>query len=585
MNNDINEKIVHAAPVPPFVRFVASAVPMVFDNSLSYYEALCALWKFIQDDVINVINNNASVTEQYITLTNELKEYVENYFDNLDVQEEINNKLDAMVEAGTLQEIIGDYLDATAVWGFDTVADMKDATNLINGSFARTLGYHAANDGGSGLYKIRTITNDDVVDGGAIIEMTDDSLVAELVYTDSIKPEQYGCYGDGTHDDTVAFKKLLTYITDKNLPLKGEGNYLLSEAITLGDINITMPLGEITTNYGITVSEANNKTLILPKVVSSITNANTNGITLFECYTNSILINRIEGFTKGLVLTATSHGCVYNTIEIGEITNCLQSIVLQPQSTGWVNENSFIGGRLLNTADYVTTYGSDIIKINLSGTSAHKVNNNYFVHLCVEGDEGSSNGLKLKLSYTQSNKFEMCRWEGTSPKVDATNSDYDLISDGFNAHNISFVNDSINVNFFETTSKIVKAGKANNYYKDIQVSGNTYPIFNLRNSSGQIGAKVMCDGFIATTPSTGKDVYKLTSGGLNAWDNDNNSYTMLRNYLHHTVACYADGTNRCFAISASNNVTGAAFLWVHDGHLYAKVGSAPSTATDGTVLV
>ena len=43
MNNDINEKIVHAAPVPPFVRFVASAVPMVFDNSLSYYEALCAI--------------------------------------------------------------------------------------------------------------------------------------------------------------------------------------------------------------------------------------------------------------------------------------------------------------------------------------------------------------------------------------------------------------------------------------------------------------------------------------------------------------------------------------------------------------
>lgn len=576
-------KVEKQPPVPPFVQFCCAAIPQVFDDSLSYYEALCAMWKYL-NDTVNVINNNALVTEEYIAKFDELKSYVEHYFDNLDVQEEINNKLDQMALDGTLQEIITQYIQANTAWCFDTVAEMVAGENLINGSFAQTLGYNAKNDGGAGLYKIRTITNDDVVDGGAIIEMADDTLVAELIYKDSIIPEQYGCYGDGTHDDTVAFKKLVTYITSKDLPLVGEGNYLLSEAITLDNINITMPVGKITTNYGITISEANNKTLILPKVISTIINANANGVTLFECYTNSILINRIEGFNKGLVLTATSHGCVYNTIEIGEITNCLQSIVLQTQSNGWVNENTFIGGRLLNTSDYVSTYGSDIIKINLSGTSVHRVNNNYFVHICLEGDEGSSNGLKLKLSYTQTNKFEMCRWEGTSPKVDATNSDYDFISDGYNANNISFVNDSINVNFYETTSKIVKAGRANNYYKDIQVSGNTYPIFNFRNSTGQISAKVMCDGFIAVTPSTGKDTYKLTSSGLNAWDNEDANYIMLRNYLHHTVACNADGTNRCFVISPSTNVTGAAFLWVHDGHLYVKVGSAPSTATDGTQL-
>lgn len=40
----------------------------------------------------------------------ELKEFVEDYFDNLDVQEEINNKLDAMVEDGTLDIIVSKYL-------------------------------------------------------------------------------------------------------------------------------------------------------------------------------------------------------------------------------------------------------------------------------------------------------------------------------------------------------------------------------------------------------------------------------------------------------------------------------------------
>lgn len=40
----------------------------------------------------------------------ELKDFVEDYFDNLDVQEEINNKLDAMAEDGTLEEIVENYL-------------------------------------------------------------------------------------------------------------------------------------------------------------------------------------------------------------------------------------------------------------------------------------------------------------------------------------------------------------------------------------------------------------------------------------------------------------------------------------------
>lgn len=91
-------------PVPPFVRFVASAVPMVFDNSMSYYEALCALWAYIQS-MTDVINNNATLEEEYIEKFDELKSFVDNYFDNLDVQEEIDHKLDEMTEDGTLQQI------------------------------------------------------------------------------------------------------------------------------------------------------------------------------------------------------------------------------------------------------------------------------------------------------------------------------------------------------------------------------------------------------------------------------------------------------------------------------------------------
>ena len=109
----MENKIEYSKPVPPFVRFCAANIPMVFDDSLSYYEALCALWKWLQTDVIDVINNNAAVTDYYIAYDQEtramfveLKDYVDNYFANLDVQEEINNKLDAMAEDGSLEEIL-----------------------------------------------------------------------------------------------------------------------------------------------------------------------------------------------------------------------------------------------------------------------------------------------------------------------------------------------------------------------------------------------------------------------------------------------------------------------------------------------
>lgn len=48
--------------------------------------------------------------EDYIARFVALKDFVDTYFENLDVQEEVNTKLDAMVEDGTLAEIINEEL-------------------------------------------------------------------------------------------------------------------------------------------------------------------------------------------------------------------------------------------------------------------------------------------------------------------------------------------------------------------------------------------------------------------------------------------------------------------------------------------
>lgn len=233
----MNDKPQKMPPVPPFVRFVASAVPMVFDNSLSYYEALCALWKYIQDTA-DVVNNNATLEEEFIDKVNELETYVNTYFDNLDVQEEINAKLDAMAEAGTLADIISQYLNSTAIFGYDNVASMKSAANLVDGSYAKTLGFHAKNDGGGATYKIRTITNDDVVDEATIIEMGDgsDQLIAELIIEEPINVKTLGVYGDGTHDDYTAIQHGIDTFHHHTLYFPS-GTYLITQPLAIGTTN------------------------------------------------------------------------------------------------------------------------------------------------------------------------------------------------------------------------------------------------------------------------------------------------------------------------------------------------------------
>lgn len=220
MENDTPRRMPN---VPPFVKFVCANVPMVFDDSLSYYEALCALWKYVQG-MTDVINNNATLEEEYIEKFNELKEFVDNYFDNLDVQEEINNKLDAMVEDGTLQEIIYSYLQANVAWTFDTVADMKASTNLIAGSYARTLGYYSTNDGGGSLYKIVN-----AADSSVHQEELDSGLYANLIIEGTADIRQYGVSTTLT-DNTTALQEAI----DRNTVLNGfNGTIRVSGNITI----------------------------------------------------------------------------------------------------------------------------------------------------------------------------------------------------------------------------------------------------------------------------------------------------------------------------------------------------------------
>lgn len=86
----------------PFRYWCYHVIPLVYDDSLSYYELLCK--------VVYYLNSMIGDNKKMIEAIEELKAYVDNYFDNLDVTQMINNKLDEMASNGTLDEIINQHI-------------------------------------------------------------------------------------------------------------------------------------------------------------------------------------------------------------------------------------------------------------------------------------------------------------------------------------------------------------------------------------------------------------------------------------------------------------------------------------------
>lgn len=194
----------------------------------------------VNNRVTEFENSVNETVQDYIDRFVALKDFVDDYFDNLDVQEEINNKLDEMAEDGTLTEIISQFLGLGALVVVDTVADMISAENLTNGSRVKTLGKESFNDGYGAYYTIGE-TGDIALDNGLYATLVDD-------------------FGGDNYYNEITITTNRDYNTDyyvTNIPLNDSDGNIIQLSVNEDATNTPITYAEknyttITTNAGLT---------------------------------------------------------------------------------------------------------------------------------------------------------------------------------------------------------------------------------------------------------------------------------------------------------------------------------------------
>lgn len=155
----------------PFKWFCLNNFPFLeadFD-ALTDYQLFCKLGKEM-NDLITKMNELGIETENLSKGFTDLQTYINNYFDNLDVQEEINTKLNEMTESGELQDIINQYLQLAGIFTYNNINEMKSAVNLAENSKCCVFGNKEINDGGFNFYNVKN-TTDLIVDNKSVIKL------------------------------------------------------------------------------------------------------------------------------------------------------------------------------------------------------------------------------------------------------------------------------------------------------------------------------------------------------------------------------------------------------------------------------
>lgn len=365
-------------------------MPLVYDDSLSYYETLCKLSQKL-NEVINAQNDlqdnvtqfeaqvNAEInrfeneTNQKITdfetqtnneinrfetdMTNKfqvLKDYVDSEIASMHsyietqlpilTKEETDKLLNQWKDDGTLRNLINSLLGI--IVSYETTLDMLSDPNLTVGMIVETLGYANANDGGGAKFNI--------VNSASSNEFQfkiNDTLYASLI-TDIFNVLTIGVNRDGKTLNDTFIEQIVNMSNLGYDILFPQGNYLFSKTITFSSsvnytINGNLIFKDETLSLPFIVFNTVSRTNIYIHSIETVnrttfngwTNTDFVGIKFIGGNSNKVKINSIFNFTRGFESVGDTNGQFNNTYDIGIIWNCKDCFTITTNGTNWSNDN------------------------------------------------------------------------------------------------------------------------------------------------------------------------------------------------------------------------------------------------------
>lgn len=460
----------------------------------------------------------------------ELKDYVEHYLDNLDIQTEVNNKLDEMVEDGTLAEIINQEI-------FGELNEAK--TGWIN--------------------------------------VTTKGLVA-----------------DGVTANDTAFTTLLGTINDGDVIYFPKGTYLFNSRIQIDDFsNVTFRFeGELKSENGILLSRLVRCNFFGLRITRDYTrydytSLSNTGIEVFNSKYLNLTDTYVAGYNKGIFWHSDGQSNSYNTLYNFHSFDNLHGWSTLNENSGFTNEINTFGGRFsLNTgetdvagiADFVVipsqtnmqnfygmTMEGELTKISIAG------NYNSFIGCRFEGQ--SSNNQDIVLT-GGSNTILGCYWSELSGGSNIINTgDYNIISS-----NRQLITDKYIPKNIETVTANYTLRKAVNLVRCDCTSGQikvtlSADFRNAKNSIVRI-QKVDYSPNGVTLSTTGQNYYQFIGRGV------------ILKRMGDYVDMYFDGTT--WWVSAISNMYTTSFPTTNknnvvEGFIYQDGNNQKIVTEGGTV--
>ncbi len=310
---------------------------------------------------------------------------------------------------------------------FDSVAQMKVSPILKAGSYATTLGYHSANDGGGAEYVIVDDANL-LDDGGSVIAIGNGSLRAKLIIKNNvINIRHWGAKSDyispsSYTDSSANFLNAVNYISQNSskdftlyLPT---GKFAITETINvppncnvqfdgaiyfIADENLYAPV--------LSLINHRNKNIFIYSVicVGDSLDIWTNGtdyfagVELIGMIRSTITIGYVENFAVGVRCVGEVQGFTENRVNVRELRNSRTNLLIVKPTTSdkYINANLFEGG-------CVCCYFKDSNDSSLPSISA------------PYGFTGVGYGIKIETESSSSNIFRNFDITGSSTPSSAT---------------------------------------------------------------------------------------------------------------------------------------------------------------------